>query len=946
MSYLYIIPLVLCSCAFARPQSVPTTTIKVSGRNFVIIGNKHVDKKLIEKVLSSDKTRDPQQIEWELMNTGCFESVSVSHRQKLNTTDIVLKEYPILRETSLVVHGGSKLDKKTFGLVTRLKKKDLVPQSKIRLAVEAIRFNYEAMNPSSKVEVQAMRRERYGVVDLKFIVNIEKDEQIRGVVFIGNKELSSSVLKNYLSYKKTAIYPLPILRFEIISPQELEEHKKLLERFAKAKGFLDLEVKSVTVEQRGRSRYLCIILDEGVKYSTSKIELESDCDEIDINIFRKKIALKEGDLFSMDLCDAARSAIAQELSKRKLFLYITFYRIQKDKDSGKASIKFFIKKTPELPKVGRIILKDNHKTMDSVILNMLPFKSGDVLSPLVISSAKIQMMKSGLFENVTIDTVQSSSYGSVDVLVTVQEGKTKSGQIMTSAINDFGITCQFRDKSFIKRGINFGIRAIISSNLELSSQVAIPNVNGDGGTTFYDFTVSSSSLSPSLFSTANIVDVLIDYVFAYKHPTIEQVAESSRNIRLPQDSNAKRYSLEDKLSKIWKESGGLVSISELKCMIRGGYIMPLSEHEKLTVSFGVANRSIDYSGADIMRKQFERYNSDSETDYVARGTYVQKPALRYSSNITTDKDRSATSLDDSEKKNKVKTSKYKKIGDYTLNKRTGNLVFRDYELYEADIKELDSKSSIMRLHRGVGTSPRLIPADTWRKMELDGDIGQDQINNALIREKIELTANIDYSFSKEIWGRDLTVALDTGLQFLLGTTGATKLRVKAGVIKALTDTILVTADVMFGRSINNCYLDNFMPSDLGMCRVNGPIELYSFQPLGGRSLFRTSLGISFDLTAHHSIKIKPEIKISAGSLWDSGQVPMQMDSQLLGKREWHENTLDIAQDEFTLIGLISPGVSIKFGPVMVGASFNFRIDDHNSVFNVIRPIDFSFGISA
>jgi hypothetical protein len=229
-------------------------------------------------------------------------------------------------------------------------------------------------------------------------------------------------------------------------------------------------------------------------------------------------------------------------------------------------------------------------------------------------------------------------------------------------------------------------------------------------------------------------------------------------------------------------------------------------------------------------------------------------------------------------------------------------------------------------------------------------LGRSQVlkSHAELNEKIEVETTFGHIYQDKIYQIDLPYSLTSSITFVAGTTQAVKLNFTASIEKKINEYLDAALQITFGRSFNSHYLDNFSYTALGLCAGCGPVELYDFMYLGGKSLFKIAGILNFNVFSNQVCDIVPYVKIAFGSIWDSGFEVMRLDDTLCQAKNWKKGTLNIVQNDFSLIGIFTPGIALTFGPVKVGLGINLKFLDaypdltKNSG---LGGLDFSIGLA-
>ena len=842
-----------------------------------------------------------------LLNTDRFQNVKVSKTGK--QLNITVKEYPLLNKVLLSVTGGPKLDTNKFVKFAGLDKRTVLSPSKIKSGAEKLRHYYAAQHSTSNVSVRALLQPKGSMADLKFVVDITKSKQIQDIRFIGNQGLSTKELRNKLEYKKLGLHPLPpVIQLDIISKIDFANNTQSLIDYAQSRGYLDFKITSMTIETENNTPYLVICIDEGKQYKVANVKILNQCNILSKELLQECILLKEGEVYNQDLANVSQYKLHTELHKRRIYGYVVDCNLEQDKDTGLVNAEFSVRKT-DIYKIGEIRIRNNNKTNAQVIYKYLKFREGDIFSSIAISDSKDRLMRSGLFDEVEITQVPSKTPNSIDIVIDLVERSSFSIGILGN-LSGNGASLDLTEANLFGTGMTASLNCEISSDPSVMARILEPNLLGSDVQLFVEVTSSSRSLnSGSFFQSSGAIERVKDYMFGFDYPKFSDFVQSISTSDLTQDSSAARHSLPYGLAPNWSESPTIQGLSENRAAIKLGAIVP-TEYGKFTLSIAGAKRDIMYSYRLDETAVEERNDMiyDSRRNVYLSGTrYVRDNALL--GDYEYDADGSRFSAAPSE--NGVK-----------FNPRTGNYVLTDQNLSEYNKNSFRQSDKVTNLIRGTG---------------------RNRIYEPYLTEKIEAILTGEYSNSHFVtdWAQ---IGYRGSVTTVFGTTAALKFRGNLYGKLRLIHPLSLQLDAMFARSINDSHLDNFTPSDLGLCKINGPIEMYDMSAIGGRSMLKLSAILYLDLYTHHLFAIKPFIGVESGSLWDSGVESIKLPEELLEKRKWNKNTCDIAQDKFKLTTVISAGLNIKYGPIALSVKFNNKISDESAL-SLVKPIDFSVGLA-
>ena len=909
---------------FKKKQEVPAAlgrsaiiALPGSAKTLYLKGIKFVDPKSIVKIVTDNLSKTDNEIETAILNLGEFESVKVTKNG--NSIYIDLVEYPALDKIDVKVKGEilNKINLDTFRKELQLEKGRILTPYKIDILTTILRNNLQNIYGTNAVDVKTFLKKKGNYADLRIVAYIDQSEQITGIRFTGNKKLSTHGLKKSIKKSKLMLHPIPIIRFEKLSLANAEEFTNSIEEYARGHGYLDAKVQSIKTTKEKENLYLDVNLYEGEKYSIAKVQYSSDFKPLTKKL-GDLIFIREGDIVDIRKIYLVKSRINSELLKRNLFTYAANIELEKV-GTNKVNVTCKISKVTTNKRVGNISFKYNHKTKESFMRKYLGFNPGDLLNEASLAKAEENLISTNLFDQVkVIQEPDTSDKDKVNIVIEVYEAKQINLRLMASAGISGGSTGAdnapdvngfFGYSNLLGRGISTSLDLGINP-IKLQFETVIPSIRQTNLTYFFRIGIANRGISfGSLFSTDNPMDAVRDFLFLNTYPNIKDLVKDLKSSpELKQDKDLPMHSLPYGLDSHWTEAVNRRKITELNGFMMAGANLNMQEFGSITLSLGLNVREIDNG---VNNNEIEEFTK-SLNKVKAVGTKLPN-VLSYKGSV----------IARCEKYDSNKKDEYIEFGDFRMNKKTGNQVVELDKLDWVDKAKLQQEDTFYLFRVGTPLN---------------------RFDENCPREKIEYITRLNYSVNKIFPRQSIGCGLSLGVETVLGTTQALKIDATLRVGTKLAELIELVAEATMARSFNSCYLDNYSPAHLGLCHINGPIELYSMNPLGGRSMFKGTLKASFDLIDSGVFGLAPSIALTVGSIWDCGLDAKRLPENLVKARGWPEHTLDIANNSCKPIVILTPGVNIKMGPVKFSIGFNNRISSEQKL-AIVKPIDFSVSLN-
>lgn len=306
--------------------------------------------------------------------------------------------------------------------------------------------------------------------DLIFTINEGQRTRVKSVVFVGNDFASSSTLKGKLLTKTNTI-----INSGVFQESNLEIDKYYLTLYYNEKGFIDASVSDVTkkvISEEGSDKIdleITYYIEEGNQYTYGGIEVVGNTIFDDEEI-KNEMRLKEGKVLN-------RLKLEQDLIILKDMYYNDGYvangfQLEEIRDEENLVISFKMTIVENARShIENIIIKGNDKTNDHVLFRELPINVGDIFYKDKITDGLRNLNNLNYFDNIDVQTPTGSAEGLLDLVITVEEGKTTD---INFGISFSGEQGAFPINGFFKwSDLNFkgnGQQLSIGTNISTSTQ--------------------------------------------------------------------------------------------------------------------------------------------------------------------------------------------------------------------------------------------------------------------------------------------------------------------------------------------------------------------------------------------------------------------------------------------------------------------------------------------
>ncbi len=319
---------------------------------------------------------------------------------------------------------------------------------RISLAKQAIEALYRDRNfPFAHVDFDAPK---LAEGDLVFIVSEGPNVRIRKVKFQGNRSFTDDRLKGQIQSKSW----IWIFRRGNYGPETVEDDVAALRRFYESKGFFDVRIGRKLVWSPDNSELqINFNIDEGQRYYVDQLIFHGNTSLSDAQL-RANLKLVEGrpydaDVLQRDVREVIRAYspfgfIYQPQSTDPTYLQIGNPRdpegpVKKifHAEAGKVDLVYEINEGKPYH-VGRILVRENSKTQDKVVLRELHVVPGQLYNSGELQDAEERLHATPYFSGVKITPVGDDP-DTRDVLVEANDKEARTAQFNVGAgINSNG----------------------------------------------------------------------------------------------------------------------------------------------------------------------------------------------------------------------------------------------------------------------------------------------------------------------------------------------------------------------------------------------------------------------------------------------------------------------------------------------------------------------------
>jgi outer membrane protein insertion porin family len=384
--------------------SAPTgSTGSIEGQTIVdvqIIGNRNVSKERVESMIRTRKGREfsEEAVQHDIRamsRSGLFVNVKPSYRETPQGPIVIFEviERPTLESIKFV--GARAIKRKTLLKEANLKEGDAADPFAVEEARKSLEYYYRDKG-FSQARISVHKGNKTGDREVVFVINEGSKQKILWTKFIGNSIASDSRLKTQIESKEGILW---FINGEF-SYERVEEDAKKLEDYYRSLGYFDAKVGPEVSFSFDNWAKVTFVINEGPRYKVRDVRF------IGNKIYREDqlrtgLEISPGDYFNRSKMDADLHA-TQERYGRVGYVFADIKAEPRFLDEpGTLDMVYNIKEGDQHT-VGRVIVKikgdgETPRTKNSVVLNRMHQKPGDIVDTQKIRDSEREIRASGVF---------------------------------------------------------------------------------------------------------------------------------------------------------------------------------------------------------------------------------------------------------------------------------------------------------------------------------------------------------------------------------------------------------------------------------------------------------------------------------------------------------------------------------------------------------------------
>ncbi|MCY4512395.1 MAG: outer membrane protein assembly factor BamA, partial [Bdellovibrionales bacterium] len=372
----------------------------------IVKGNQLIETSLIqdhiqlksEQLYKASKVREDVR---RLFSLGFFDEIEVHTipvaKSKINVI-YALKERSVIH--SIEFKGNKNLTEESLKEILTLKEFHFLNFKGLEETFAAIRKKYQEKGYFFiTLSYQTIPLQKTKGVKLVIRIKENKRALVKKIQFIGNRNLSTSFLKQYLMTQEQSLLSFFGVS-GVYNPELLDRDRQVIEFLYRDKGYLQVRLEkpeiSITPDQKGV--HISLSITEGPRFKVGEVKFQGP-PPITSEMVRDRITLgKNQKYFSMESLRRDIQYIT-DLYKNKGYAFAQVDPQIFPDTIEENKVHILLKADKEnLYRLGRIEISGNYKTRDTVILRQFKMKEGDIYSENEKKRAAALIQRLGFFE--------------------------------------------------------------------------------------------------------------------------------------------------------------------------------------------------------------------------------------------------------------------------------------------------------------------------------------------------------------------------------------------------------------------------------------------------------------------------------------------------------------------------------------------------------------------
>lgn len=429
-----------------------------------VSGNERVEPATIASYLTIKvgDPFDPEQLDASLKNlmaTGLFADVSMKAQGTALIVEVL--ENPIINR--IVFEGNKKLDREDLMEEVRLRPRIVYTRSKVRSDVQRMLELYRRKGRFAAVIEPKVIQLEQNRVDLVFEIEEGPKTKIRKINFIGNHAYSNGDLIGEMVTKESRWWKI-FTSTDTYDPDQLAYDQTQLRQYYLNEGYADFRIISAVAELTADREDFIVtfVVEEGEIYKFGELNVESEIRDINADLFKNLMLMREGDIYSIEAIEKTRERLMASAGTLGYAFVDISQDVKRDRENLKQNITFKIHDAPRVY-VERVNILGNVRTLDKVVRREIRMLEGDAFKSSTLDRSQQLIERLNFFREVEVEKEQGSLPDRMVVNVKVEEQATGELNVGVgfSSLENFIFDFSIAERNLMGKGqtLRLGVKA-------------------------------------------------------------------------------------------------------------------------------------------------------------------------------------------------------------------------------------------------------------------------------------------------------------------------------------------------------------------------------------------------------------------------------------------------------------------------------------------------------
>ena len=391
-------------------------------------GLKRVGEGVVRQLISqkAGQLLSPEKITTDIKSiyaTGYFEDVRVEAKPFEGGLKLiyVVKEKPVLLKVDF--YGNKHIKTKDIKKKVSIAAGSVADTVLINENAAKVRAYYESEGYSLTRVAPVLRRVGPGEAELTYVIKEGPHVQIKKIVFIGNKALSSSQILHAMKSRPRTFFSF-LFKSGWYKKDGLLADVERIRSLYYDHGYIQARVSAprTTLSKDKRWAVITYKIDEGEQFKVSKVAISGN-KVISTPVLKKLLSTKVGRPVSRKRVRRDVVALTDRYSEHGYALAVIDPRLTPNTAKRTASVDYHISEGDRY-RVGRIEISGNKKTRDWVIRREILLNEGDVFNSAKLKTSYQRINNLNFFSSVGMDPEPAPAKKKVNLNVRVKERNT------------------------------------------------------------------------------------------------------------------------------------------------------------------------------------------------------------------------------------------------------------------------------------------------------------------------------------------------------------------------------------------------------------------------------------------------------------------------------------------------------------------------------------------